>query len=109
MPPSLTDRTACPGLELPRCELLANPAAVADVEVLTVHITPSYCKLYHARTTWVKTLVNPCLISGPNINPSSAVLAGPTALSGEACKRNVFADSVPMTLPHEKVNGWLIR
>jgi hypothetical protein len=28
MPPSLTDRTACPGLELLRCELLANPAAV---------------------------------------------------------------------------------
>ena len=32
MPPSLTDRTACPGLELLRCELLANPAAVADVQ-----------------------------------------------------------------------------
>ncbi len=30
MPPSLTDRTACPGLELLNCKLLANTAAVAD-------------------------------------------------------------------------------
>jgi hypothetical protein len=31
MPPSLTDRIACPGLELLSCELLANPAVVDDV------------------------------------------------------------------------------
>ncbi len=30
MQTSLTDRTACPGLELLNCKLLANPAAVAD-------------------------------------------------------------------------------
>ena len=35
MPPSLTDSTACPGLEL-----LANPAAVLNVLVLNVHKTP---------------------------------------------------------------------
>jgi len=40
-PPSLTDRTAYPGLELLSCELLANLAAVADVLVLNVHKTPS--------------------------------------------------------------------
>jgi hypothetical protein len=33
MPPSLTDSATCPGLELLSCELLANPAAVADVPV----------------------------------------------------------------------------
>ncbi len=52
MPPSLMDRTACPGLELLSCELLTNPAAVVDVLVLNVHKTPSrkegmgqnYCK-----------------------------------------------------------------
>ncbi len=32
--------TACPGLELLSCELLANPAAVAYVLVLNVHKTP---------------------------------------------------------------------
>jgi hypothetical protein len=37
MPPALTNCTACPGLELLRCELLANPAAIADVLVLNVH------------------------------------------------------------------------
>jgi hypothetical protein len=31
MPPFLTDSTACTGLELLSCELLANPAAVANV------------------------------------------------------------------------------
>ncbi len=41
MPPSQTDHTACPGLELLSCELLANPAAVADVLALNVHETPS--------------------------------------------------------------------
>ncbi len=41
MPPSLTDRTACPGLELLSCELLANPAALHDVQVLNTHKTPS--------------------------------------------------------------------
>jgi hypothetical protein len=40
MPPSLTDRTAWPDLELLSSELLANPAAVADVLVLNVHTTP---------------------------------------------------------------------
>jgi hypothetical protein len=44
MPPSLTDSAACPGLELPRCKLLANPAAVAYVLVLYVHKTPSLSK-----------------------------------------------------------------
>jgi hypothetical protein len=39
MPPSLTDRTACPGLGLLSCKLLANPAAVADVLVLNAHKT----------------------------------------------------------------------
>jgi hypothetical protein len=38
---SLTDCTACPGLELHSCELLANPAAVADVLVLNVRKTLS--------------------------------------------------------------------
>ncbi len=42
MPLSLTDRTACPGLELLSCELLANPAAVADVLVLIAHKTLSW-------------------------------------------------------------------
>ncbi len=41
MPPSLTDRPALLGLELLSCELLANPAAVADVLVLNVNKTPS--------------------------------------------------------------------
>ncbi len=41
-PPSLTDRTACTGLELLSCELLANPAAVADVLVLNLQKTPSW-------------------------------------------------------------------
>jgi hypothetical protein len=40
MPLSLTDCTACPGLELLSFELLANPAAV-DVLVLNVHKTLS--------------------------------------------------------------------
>jgi hypothetical protein len=39
MPPSLTDCTACLGLELFSCELLANPAAVADVLASNVQIT----------------------------------------------------------------------
>ena len=39
-PCRLTDRTACPGLELLNCELLANPVAVADVLILNVHKTP---------------------------------------------------------------------
>ncbi len=38
---SLTDRTACPGLDLLSCEFLANPTAIADVLVLNVHKTPS--------------------------------------------------------------------
>ncbi len=41
MPPSLPGRTNCPGLELLSCELLANPAVVADVLVLNVHKKPS--------------------------------------------------------------------
>jgi hypothetical protein len=41
MPPALTDRTAWPGLELLSCELLANPADVADDLVLNVNKTPS--------------------------------------------------------------------
>ncbi len=36
---SLTDRTARPDLELLSCEHLANPAAVADVQVLTTECT----------------------------------------------------------------------
>jgi hypothetical protein len=39
--PSLTDNTACRGLELFNCQLLANQAAAADVAVLNVHKTPS--------------------------------------------------------------------
>jgi hypothetical protein len=31
----------CPCLELLSCELLENPAAVADVLILNVHKTPS--------------------------------------------------------------------
>jgi hypothetical protein len=54
MPPSLTERTAFPCLELLGCELLANPAAVADVLVL---------KLYHARKAWVNT-EDPYRLSG---------------------------------------------
>jgi hypothetical protein len=41
MPPSLKDRTACPGQELLSYELLANPDVVADVLVLNVHKTPT--------------------------------------------------------------------
>jgi hypothetical protein len=41
MPPSLKNRTACPGPELLSCELHANPAAVAGVLVLNVHKIPS--------------------------------------------------------------------
>jgi hypothetical protein len=41
MPPFLTDRSTCPGVDLVRWELLANLAAVADVLVLNVHKTPS--------------------------------------------------------------------
>ncbi len=41
MQPLLTDRAACPGLELLSCQLLANPAVVAVVLVLNVHIKPS--------------------------------------------------------------------
>ncbi len=37
----LTDRTACPDMELLSCELVANPAAAADVLVLGAHKTPS--------------------------------------------------------------------
>ena len=55
MPPFLTDRTACPGLELLSCELLANPAAVADALVLNVY-TKHRQELSKA---WVKTLVGP--------------------------------------------------
>jgi hypothetical protein len=55
MPPSLTDRTACPGLELLSCELLANPAAVADVLVLNVH-RQHHIELYHERKAWVRPL-----------------------------------------------------
>ncbi len=40
MPPSLTDRTTCPGLKLLSCELLANPADVDNA--LNVHKTPSW-------------------------------------------------------------------
>ncbi len=41
MPPSLTDRTVCSGHEQLSCELLANPAAVANVLVQNVHKKPS--------------------------------------------------------------------
>jgi hypothetical protein len=41
MPLFLTGRTAFPGLELLSCKLPANPAAIADVQVLNVHKTPS--------------------------------------------------------------------
>ena len=44
MQTSLTYRTVCPCLELLNCNLLANPAAVADVLVLNVHKTPSGAK-----------------------------------------------------------------
>ncbi len=39
--PSLTEFTVCTCLELSSCELLANPAAVADVLVLNAYKTPS--------------------------------------------------------------------
>ncbi len=71
MPPSLTDRTACPGLELLSCELLANPVAGTDDLALNVHKTSEMGKkfgigrmctehrreLYYARKAWVRTLV----------------------------------------------------
>ncbi len=62
---SLKDRTACPGLELLSCELLANQAADADVLVLNVQYTKHRHKHYHARKAWVKTLVSPCSLSRP--------------------------------------------
>ncbi len=55
MPPSLTDRTACPDLELLSCELFTNPAAFADVLVLNVH-TQHRIELYHERKAWVRPL-----------------------------------------------------
>ncbi len=58
MSPSLTDHIACPGLELLSCELLANPAAFADVLVLNIH-TQHRHELYNPRKAWVKTLVRP--------------------------------------------------
>ncbi len=59
IPPPMTDRTACLGLELlscswAACELLVNPA---DVLVLNVNKKPF--KLYYARKAWVKTLLDP--------------------------------------------------
>jgi hypothetical protein len=49
MPSSLlTDHKACPGMELLNCELLAEPAAVADVLVLSVY-TKHRRELYKAR------------------------------------------------------------
>ena len=57
MPPSLTDRTVCSGQEQLSCELLANPAAVANVLAHNVH-TKHRHEIYHARKAWVKTLVS---------------------------------------------------
>ncbi len=42
MPPTLTERTACPGLQLLSCELLANPAAVANVLDSSTECTKSF-------------------------------------------------------------------
>ncbi len=60
MPPSLTDCTACSGLGAASCELMANPAAVADVLVLNVHKTLSWAL---SRKAWVKTVVGPTAVS----------------------------------------------
>jgi hypothetical protein len=38
MPPSLTHRTACPGLELLSYKLVAKSTAVADVLVLVMNM-----------------------------------------------------------------------
>jgi hypothetical protein len=60
MPPSLDGLycTACPGLELLSCELLAKPVAVADVLVYRMY-TKHRHELYHARKAWNKTLERP--------------------------------------------------
>jgi hypothetical protein len=55
MPPVLEDRTACLGMELLNCELLANRADVADVLVLN--------ELRHSMKAWPWTLLDPCLLS----------------------------------------------
>jgi hypothetical protein len=57
MPPSLTDRTVCSGQEQLSFELLANPAADANVPAQNVH-TKHCHEIHHARTAWVKTLVS---------------------------------------------------
>ncbi len=51
------------GLELLSCELLANPAPVADILVMNVH--KHRHELYHTRKAWVKTLVRPAPILSP--------------------------------------------
>ncbi len=57
MPPSLTDHTACPGLELLSCDLLTIADAVGDALVMNVMYTKHRHELY--RKAWVKTLVRP--------------------------------------------------
>ncbi len=71
MPPSLTDHTACPGLELLSCELLANPAVVADVQILKMY-TKHRHELYHERKAWFNTLVRPLLTLVTLIDESSS-------------------------------------
>ncbi len=51
MVPFLTDRTACPGLQLLSFELLAKSAAVAYVLVYRMY-TKHCHELYHARKAW---------------------------------------------------------
>jgi hypothetical protein len=47
MPPTLTDRTTCPGLELLSCEHLAIPAAAAAGLLLNVHKQPPLMEITH--------------------------------------------------------------
>jgi hypothetical protein len=60
-------RTACPGLKLFSCELLAYSAwySAAVADVISLMYTKHRHELYHAkRKAWVKTLGRPCRLSG---------------------------------------------
>jgi hypothetical protein len=57
MPPSLTDSTACPGLELFICELLANPCCSTECTQNTV------ISFIPQRRQWSKLYLDPCRLS----------------------------------------------
>jgi hypothetical protein len=90
---------ACPGLELVSCELLANPAAVADVLVLNVHKTPS--SALPAKKAMVKTLVRPL----PSLSSQQQLHANTVPLCTDPTDENVSHshDSVPLQVSHKNL------